>query len=129
MSATGNSPRSSRRARLLAGVTLALVCACAGPPPVSELTFVAREPRVVNPKILRQEVEGEWCFTQNVIAVSLRPPWRVRLANTGRAVSKALDSVPGANILTDVIVRTRLEQYLLFQRVCAVVIGDAGRME
>jgi hypothetical protein len=83
----------------------------------------------VNPKILRQEVEGEWCFTQNVIAVSLRPPWRVRLADAGRAVSKAIDSVPGANVLTDVTVRTRLEQYLLFQRVCAVVVGDAGRME
>jgi hypothetical protein len=53
----------------------------------------------------------------------------VRLADTGRAVSAALDSVPGANVLTDVIVRTRLEQYLLFQRVCAVVVGDAGRME
>jgi hypothetical protein len=129
MSATWNPPRFPRRARLLAGVTLVLVCACASPPPASELTFVTREPGLVNPKILQQEVEGEWCFTQNVIAVSLRPPWRVRLADAGRAVSKAIDSVPGANVLTDVTVRTRLEQYLLFQRVCAVVVGDAGRME
>jgi hypothetical protein len=114
---------------VIAVATLAFVCACAGHPPVAELTFVTRDPGAVNPKILRQEVEGEWCFTQNIITVSLRPPWRVRLPDTGRAVSKAIDSVPGANVLTDVIVRTRIEQYLLFQRVCSVVIGDAGRVE
>ncbi len=129
MSATWNPSRLPRRTCVLAVATLALVCACASPPPVAELTFVTRDPGVVNPKTLRQEVEGEWCFTQNIITVSLRPPWRVRLADTGRAVSKAIDSVPGANVLTDVIVRTRIEQYLLFQRVCAVVVGDAGRME
>jgi len=114
---------------VIVAATLAFVCACASPPPVAELTFVTRDPDVVNPKTLRQEVEGEWCFTQNIIAVSLRPPWRVRLADTGRAVSKAIASVPGANVLTDVIVRTRIEQYLLFQRVCSVVVGDAGRVE
>ena len=118
-----------RRTCVIAVATLALVCACAGPPPAAELTFVTLDPGAANPKILRHEVEGEWCFTQNIITVSLRPPWRVRLADTGRAVSKAIDSVPGANVLTDVIVRTRIEQYLLFQRVCAVVIGDAGRVE
>jgi hypothetical protein len=129
MSVTPNSTRSLRRAWALAVATLALVCACAGPPPVAELTFVTRDPDVVNPKILRQEVEGEWCFTQNIVAVSLRPPWRVRLPDTGRAVSRAIDSVPGANVLTNVIVRTRIEQYLLFQRVCSIVVGDAGLVE
>jgi len=129
MFATRNPPRAPRRTCVLAVATLALVCACASPPPVAELTFVTGDPGAVNPKTLRQEVEGEWCFTQNIIAVSLRPPWRVRLPDTGRAVSKAIDSVPGANVLTDVIVRTRIEQYLLFQRVCSVVIGDAGRVE
>ena len=129
MSATRNPPPLPRKTCVLAAATLALVCACASPPPVAELTFVTRDPGVVNPKILRQEVEGEWCFSQNIIAVSLRPPWRVGLADTGRAVSKAINSVPGANVLTDVIVRTRIEQYLLFQRVCSIVVGDAGRVE
>ena len=129
MSATRNPPRSPRKTCVLAAAALSLVCACASPPPVAELAFVTRDPGVVNPKTLRQEVEGEWCFTQNIIAVSLRPPWRVRLADTGRAVSRAIDSVPGANVLTNVIVRTRIEQYLLFQRVCSIVVGDAGRVE
>jgi hypothetical protein len=73
--------------RSLACAISILVCACASPPPVSDLAFVTRDPEVVNPRILRQEVEGEWCFTQNIVTVSLRPPWRVRLADTGRAIS------------------------------------------
>jgi len=125
---SGPSPKLFRTGALAVAI-LALACGCAGPPPAAELTFVARDPDVVNPKILRQEVEGEWCFTQNIVTVSLRPPWRVRLPDTGRAVAKAIDSVPGANVLTDVVVRTRVEQYVLFQRVCSIVIGDAGRME
>lgn len=129
MSNTRNPSSPLRAACALAVAALALVCACAGPPPGAELTFVTRDPYVLNPKTLRQEVEGEWCFTQNIVTVSLRPPWRVRLPDTGRAVSRAIDSVPGANVLTDVIIRTRIEQYLLFQRVCSVVVGDAGRVE
>ena len=117
------------RRRLLACVVSALLCACASPPPVAELAFVAATPDVVNPTILRQEVAGEWCFTQDVITVSLRPPWRVRLPDTGRAVTRAIAGVPGANVLMNVSVRTRVEQYLLFQRVCSIVVGDAGRLE
>jgi hypothetical protein len=107
--------------------TLAL--GCASPPPIAELTFVAFEPGVVEPRILQGNVEGEWCFSQNVIAVSLRPPWRARLADRGRAIAAAIESVPGANVLTDVHVRVRVEQYLLFQRTCAIVTGNAGRIE
>jgi len=44
-------------------------------------------------------------------------------------VRDALDGVPTANVLTNVDVRVRIEQYLLFQRICAVVQGDAGRVE
>ena len=129
MSAASSPQRNARAVRAVSLVVFALACACASPPPPSELTFVTRQPDVLNAKILRHEVEGEWCFTENVVAVSLRPPWKVRLADTGRAVSRAIDSVPGANVLTDVRVTTRIEQYLLFQRVCAVVVGDAGRVE
>jgi len=129
MPATRYPNHSPRRTRSLACAVLAFLCACASPPLVSELTFVTRDPDVLNSRILRQEVEAEWCFTQNIIAVSLRPPWRVRLADTGRAVSRAIDGVPGANVLVNVIVRTRIEQYLLFQRVCSIVVGDAGRVE
>ena len=124
-----NPSRSPRWMRALACAATVLLCACAGPPPNLDLAFVTREPDVVNPRILRQEVRGEWCFTQDIITLSLRPPWQVQLADTGWAVSRAIDSVPGANILTNVIVLTRIEQYLLFQRVCSIVIGDAGRVE
>jgi len=124
--------RAGRRSKLLAaaiGLAIAaLQVACAKPPP-AELAFVVRQPVGLEPKILRQEVTGEWCFTQDVITVSLRPPWRVRLAELQPAVTRAIESVPGANVLVDVSVRTRVEQYLLFQRTCSIVVGDAGRLE
>jgi len=115
---------------LLVGlVTAALGSGCAGPPPISQLAFVTRIPRTLAPTILVRGVEGEYCFSEDVISVSLRPPWRARLADPGRAVAAALAEVPGANVLTHVQVRTRVEQYLLFQRICSVVVGNAGRIE
>ena len=33
-----------------------------------------------------------------------------------------------ANVLTHAEFRVRVEQYLLFQRVCSVVVGDAGTL-
>jgi hypothetical protein len=125
----GSEPRIVRSAaRLAVFAACALFAACASPRPTSSLAFVTTVPGVVSPRILKQDVEGEWCFTENVVAVTLRPPWQVRLADAGRAVTKAIESVPGANILTDVTVRTRIEQYLLFQRVCSIVVGDAGSL-
>ncbi|MFQ5417042.1 MAG: hypothetical protein ACE5FL_08375 [Myxococcota bacterium] len=120
--------RNARRAAIAACLA-AQGLACAGPPPPSPLAFVARAPGVVEPLILRRRVEGTWCFSESLLTVSLRPPWQVRLADTGRAVTRAIESIPDANVLVDVVVRTRIEQYLLFQRVCSVVVGDAGRIE
>ena len=108
---------------------LAAAAGCAGPPPISRMAFVTRIPGVVEPEVLARGVEGEFCFTEDAVTVSLRPPWRARLADPGRAVEAALASVPGANVLTDVSVRTRVEQYLLFQRICSIVVGNAGRIE
>jgi len=82
-----------------------------------------------NVAILARNVEGEFCFSEDVVTVTLRPPWRARLADPGRAVAAALAEVPGANVLTHVQVRTRIEQYLLFQRICSIVVGNAGRIE
>jgi len=93
------------------------------------MAFVTRIPGIVKPTVLARGVVGEFCFTQDVVSVSLRPPWRARLADPGRAVESALASVPGANVLTHVEVRTRVEQYLLFQRICSIVVGNAGRVE
>jgi hypothetical protein len=123
MRAHRNSPRSTLA---IAAAVLASLCGCLSPPQPIELTLASLQPGAVDAQTLRQGVTGEWCFTQDVISNSLRPPWRVRLADTGRAVSEALASVEGANVLTNVTVRTRIEQYLLFQRVCSVVVGDAG---
>jgi len=123
----GRVTQSRQRA---AGALAALLAAgCAGPPPISRMAFVTRIPGIVEPTVLARGVEGEFCFTQDVISVSLRPPWRARLADPGRAVESALASVPGANVLTHVEVRTRVEQYLLFQRICSIVVGNAGRVE
>ncbi|MEE9607919.1 MAG: hypothetical protein V3U03_09280 [Myxococcota bacterium] len=113
----------------LLGCALLLGAGCASPPPISEFSLVAPRRGVVKPEILQRGVEGEWCFSQNLIAVTLRPPWQARLADTGRAVAAALEKVEGANVLTDVVTKVRIEQYLLFQRSCAIVFGDAGRIE
>ncbi|UCE86650.1 MAG: hypothetical protein JSU66_02620 [Deltaproteobacteria bacterium] len=121
--------RLRRSAARLAWLLAPLALGCASPPPIAELTFVAFEPGVVQPTILQGNVEGEWCFTENLIAVSLRPPWRARFADRGRAIAAAIESVPGANVLTDIRVQIRVEQYLLFQRKCARVTGNAGRLQ
>ena len=118
-----------RTAAACALVAAALACACAGPPPNSRMAFVTRIPGIVEPTILARGVEGEYCFAEDIVTVSLRPPWRARLADPGRAVEAALASVPGANVLTHVQVTTRVEQYLLFQRICSIVVGNAGRIE
>ena len=44
-------------------------------------------------------------------------------------VVAALEGVPGANVLTRATLRVKVEQYLLFQRVCAIVTGNAGAIE
>ncbi len=128
-----NPLRHGRAARAACRAVIAIFAAaavgCAGPPPVSRMAFVTRIPGVVEPELLARGVEGEFCFLEDVVSVSVRPPWRARLADPGRAVEAALASVPGANVLTHVSVRTRVEQYLLFQRICSIVVGNAGRIE
>lgn len=114
---------------LALGVALAALAGCGKPPPIAEFGFLATQPDVVRPLVIKRGVEGKWCFTENLIATTLRPPWNARLADHGRAVRDALDGIPTANILTNVDVRVRIDQYLLFQRICAVVQGDAGRVE
>jgi hypothetical protein len=121
--------RPFRRAAAAACAFAAALAGCAGPPPISRMAFVTRTPGLVEPEVLARGVEGRYCFTEDVVTVSLRPPWRARLADPGRAVEAALAKVPGANVLTHVEVRTRIEQYLLFQRICSIVVGNAGRLE
>jgi len=115
---------------LLVGlVTAAIGTGCAAPPPIAQFAFLTRIPKTIEPTILARDVEGEFCFSEDLLTVTLRPPWRARLADPGRAVAAALAEVPGANVLTHVQVRTRIEQYLLFQRICSIVVGNAGRIE
>lgn len=123
---TANPQRSVARLAVLL-LTAALGCASAAP--VTRYTFVTRTPRLVQPQLLERGVRGEYCFTRNLIRVLATPPWRSRLADPGAAVADALSRVPGANILTHVSVQTRVEQYLLFQRTCAIVVGNAGYIE
>jgi hypothetical protein len=114
---------------LALGVVLAALVGCGKPPPIAEFGFLATRPDVVRPLVIKRGVQGEWCFSENVIATILRPPWNARLADHGRAARDALKGIPTANVLTNVDVRVRIEQYLLFQRICAVVQGDAGNLE
>jgi len=119
--------RVARHAAL--SLAAAAAAGCAGPAPISRMAFVTRIPGIVEPEILARGVEGEYCFTEDVISVTLRPPWQARLADPGRAVEAALASVPGANVLILVSFQTRVEQYLLFQRICSIAVGNAGRIQ
>jgi hypothetical protein len=111
------------------GWTLILAClGCTSPPPFSELSVISTVPDAFAPVLLQAGVEGEQCFSLNAVSATLRPPWRARLADHGGAIRDALAKVAGANVLTNVSVSVRVEQYLLFQRICAVVVGDAGRI-
>ena len=110
-------------------LSLVLPLGCGSAPPFAELAFVTPRADLLRPEILRAGVEGEHCFLEDVISVSLRPPWRARLADHGRAVADALARVPDADVLTNATVRVRVEQYLLFQRICSIVVGNAGRIE
>lgn len=122
--------RAARRAVIAAAALAgALGTGCSTPPALTHVAFVTRTPGLVEPVILAREVRGEFCFSEDVVTVNLRPPWQARLSDPGRAVEDALAKVPGANVLVRVQMRTRLEHYLLFQRVCAIVVGDAGRVE
>lgn len=117
--------------QLLVPFALALLVGtpgCGKPPPIAEFGFLATRPDVIRPVVVKRGVEGRSCFTENFIAVTLRPPWNARLADHGAAVRDALARIPTANVLSDVEVRVRVEQYLLFQRICAIVQGDAGRI-
>lgn len=113
----------------VAGFLSAVALGCASPPPIQQLTFATTEPNAVGPRLLREDVEGIYCFSRNAIRVLLTPPWRTRRANHGYAVAAALDAVPGANVLTDVRMSVEVQQYVLFQRVCAIATGDAGVLE
>lgn len=110
---------------------LAALCgaACGGPPPLGELALVTTRPDAVRAEVLRRNVVGEWCFRETLLSSTLRPPWRARLADHGLAIGRAIDAVPGADVLLDVELRVEIQQYLLFQRICAVAHGDAGRIE
>jgi hypothetical protein len=123
-------PRS--RAALASSAVLLTVAThlagCAAAPAVSRFTLITRVPRAVPSELLERGVEGRACFTRSFVRVLLTPPWRARLADPSLAVADALARVPGANVLTNVSVRTRVEQYLLFQRTCAIVVGNAGRI-
>lgn len=128
---THGTARSRRRPLRAVSLVILLLgfLGCTSPPPNSRLTLVTRSPQVVLPEMLRWRVRGESCFRENVITVTLRPPWRARFADTGRAIEDALAKVPGANVLTNIKISARVEQYLLYQRICAIVVGDAGRIQ
>jgi hypothetical protein len=116
--------------RIAIALAAALFLGCAKPQPVTQLTFVTTRDGVVEPEILATDVEYGWCYTMTLLDYFSRFPWRASLVpNYGFAVRLALDSVPGANIMTDVAVERRRSEYLLFRRVCSTVTGNAGRIE
>jgi hypothetical protein len=118
------------RARIVAACLVALLgIACARPPHIQRLTFVTTDPDAVKARVLREGVEGSSCFSRGVLRSTLTPPWLSPRADHGLAIADALEAVPGANVMTDVSMQVQVQQYLVFQRVCAIVRGDAGVLE
>ena len=115
-----------RRPLLCAAALLAL--AGCTTPSFSKLSFVTTRLEAVEVELLQRNVRGQSCFSVDVVRAVVRPPWRARPADHGAAIADALAQVEGADMLMDVTVYARVEQYLLFQRICSVVTGDAGRL-
>lgn len=116
--------------KLVAAVVLACSLGCAAPPPVTRLTFVTTREGVIQPEILATGVEYGWCYTLTLLDYAARLPWKASLVpNYGYAVALAIDSVPGANVMTNVKVERQRHEYGIFRRVCSTVTGDVGRIE
>ncbi|MDJ0867906.1 MAG: hypothetical protein QNK03_17510 [Myxococcota bacterium] len=126
-------PAADRRARwlvpALGALALAWATGCAGDPAITQLTLVAPEVPPITGRILEPRVEGRWCFTQSFVQVVLRPPWQARRANHSPAIAAALEQVPDANALMNAQLLVEVQQFLLFQRTCAIARGDAGVMQ
>ena len=116
-------------ARLLACASVAVLALTGcSVPSFSKLSFVTTRVDAVQVELLERNVRGQSCFSVDVVRGILRPPWRARPADHGAAIADALSKVEGADMLMDVSVYARVEQYLLFQRICSLVIGNAGRL-
>jgi len=102
--------------------------ACGTREPLGRLALVTTRPDAVHAEVLAHDVEGEWCFRKTALSTTLRAPWRAHLAEHGLAIARAIDGVPEADVLLDVELRVHVQQYLIFQRICAVAHGDAARI-
>lgn len=113
----------------VAALVLALGPAgCRAPAAFSKLTYVTSRADVVDAEVLKWRVEGESCFSVNIVTGILRPPWRARPADHGAAIADALSKVEGAELLTRVSVNVKITQYILWQTICSQVVGDARRL-
>ncbi len=117
-----------RLALALAALSLITTAGCAGDPAITQLTLAAPEMPPVPARVIQRGVEGRRYFTQNFVQVLLRPPWQARRANHSLAVAAALVRVPDANVLMNAALQVEVQQFLLFQRTCAIARGDAGAM-
>jgi hypothetical protein len=100
---------------------------CSSDPAIMRMTLVTTSP-MAPPEILSEYVEGRACFYRNFIQALLTPPWLAKRANHALAIENALEPYPEANVMTDVVLRVDFSQFILFQRTCAVVTGQLGRM-
>lgn len=115
--------------RTVCAAVVAMLLGCGSRPPIAEFSFVTTRLGAVHPEILKRNVEGEYCFSQGLFAWVLRPPWMARFADHGRAIDAAIKSVPDANVMSEIRVRVRVENYLLVQRICAIATGNVGKLE
>lgn len=108
-------------------LALPVAIGCASDPPSMEFSFVAAE-MVAQPQPIQDLVVGKDCFTNFVLSALMTPSSSAQRADHGLAMADAMEQVPEANVLTDVVLRVDVDQWLLFQRTCAVVSGRAGRL-
>jgi hypothetical protein len=96
---------------------------------------VTSQKDIIKPLILEKDVTRSWCATQTILgeagsALSTSPWGKTNrlLADHAYAIALSINSVSGANVMTDVSVKTETTAYLLWTTTCVTVTGDVGRI-
>lgn len=115
------------------GVTILLALAGCATTRLGNLSLASTRPLPVRHTVLARGVEGRDCDVANNAFTKFMFGWAVDTTTPSAqtALDRALEQVPGADALTNVSVRTKLQfaGYLVFNSECIYVRGDAVRVE
>jgi len=111
-------------------LAVAFVLGCAKPKAFAQFTFVTTNESVVQPLVLEKGVSRTWCITHTPAS---EIDWTLRgnrlEADQSYAITLAIDSIPGANVMTDVSVKSETKDFFFVATNCVTVTGDVGRLQ